>query len=699
MDKKMLRKLAIANCLFMMLPAMALAAENSNPPAETAKPPAEEVITLDEVVVTAIPLEKYLLTTSVITAKDIEAKGAKNLAEALKDVPGLNLHRSTKNNTTVDIRGMTVSDTKIFIDGVLVNPLAKMTNNSAIDAAMIPADNIAKIEIIKGPAPVTYGADAKGGVIWITTKNGAANPGGKLSITGGSWGTLNTNISYGGGDKKANFYVNAGTEYTDGYDGDWRKSKSFSTKLNWKFENNSSLTFNAGYSLTDKGAMYRIDPIDGHTMSTSKGFWPGLNKWEFRDWERVNLSLDYAKKINEKLDFSLKVYRYTEKQQLWGDGASYDPASGVKLNKNGVYTGLASSDMGYSTKRWNESQWESYMNGVELQNNWKLSSKHTLTFGSSFYNIDWKNSASIDPVNDPSNPNKYRWLNYNNKRYGFYLQDNIVPDERTTITLGIRHDKNEVTGVDTDTITGSATNPTINVLYQLDKRNTLRASYGKTCTFPSVEQLYGIYGNAGLKPEKANNYEIGLKHIFSDGFTGDLALFQNDITDKIDKDPVTRVSYNRTSAKIKGIELELNKKFSQKLTGFVNYTYLDTRGTKADGTETDLTYTPKNHVNYGLSYQAGKGYTLSLTGHWVDRRFTDDTGSSAGDTRTKVNGQTPVYSYLGSYSTLDFKLSRQVNDKFDWYIMVNNIFDKQYEDELFYPAAGRNVMAGVSYKF
>ncbi|HWR41116.1 MAG TPA: TonB-dependent receptor [Patescibacteria group bacterium] len=693
--KKMLRTLAVAHCI-LLLPAIGMAAEAKQPATEEKKAATEEVTKLDEVVVTAIPLEKYLLTTSVITAEDIAAKGAKNLAEALEDVPGLNIHRGKKNNTSLDIRGETSSDTKIFIDGVLVNPLAKMTSSSAVDITMIPTDNIAKIEIIKGPAPVTYGIDAKGGVIWITTKNGKTNAGGELSIVRGSWNTLNGSVSYGGGDNKFNYYLNAGGEQTDGYINDARKSKYFNVKMNWRLQDNESLTFTGGYSLTDKNCLNGTDPVDGHTISSKNGFWAGMNSWEFRDWEKTNLSLNYSKKVNDKLDYTVKVYRFTETQELWGNGANYS-SSAVTPNAKGIVNGNA-SDMGYSIRRWNRSSWESSLNGVELQSNWKLNKVHTLTFGMLYNDIDWKNSASIDPVNDPYNPNSYKWLNYNNKRYGYYLQDNIVPNEKWTITLGVRNDRNEVTSTDNTTNVVTATKPSVNILYQMDSRTAARASFGQTISFPSVEQLFSsAKGNQNLKPEMANNYEVGFKHKFSEKVSGDIAFFQSDIQDKIDVDPVTKKNYNLASATIKGIELELEQKFSERLKGFVNYTYLDTQAVQPNGTTTELTYTPRHHFNYGVTYRAGKGYTVSVTGHWVSRRYTGDTGS--GDTRSKVNGQTPVYDYVGSYNVLDIKVSRKVSDRQEWYVMVNNLFDRQYYDELFYTAAGRSVMFGVNYKF
>ncbi len=668
MKKGIRGKMAILNCLLLMLPSMAWAAESTDAIEET---------TLDEVVVSAVHLDKYLVTTTVITDKEIAAKGAKTLTDVLEDVPGLNLHKGRKGNTTVDIRGVTSSDVKIYIDGVLVNPLAKMTSSAAVDTSIIPAGNIAKIEIIKGPAPVIYGTDAKGGVILITTKSGVSNPGGNVSLAAGTWGTLNASVNYGGGDKNFNYYFDAGTQNTDGYRDYKKNERYFNTKMKWLFDNSSSLTFTGGYSTTDKDCPNAIDPATGKVISYKSGFWPGLNDWQYRDWERTNLALDYGKKINNQWDYDIKVYRFVESQGLWANGLTgYDTSLAINPTTKGYY----------SITRWNASYWDSALNGAEWASNWRPDGKNTLTFGMLYNNIDWKKSNSTY-----ADPYSFSWDKYTNKRVGYYVQDNILANDRTTVTLGVRHDSYKVDySADRD---GSNTSPVLNTTYQLDNRNTLRFSYGQTYSFPSAEQLFGSSGNPDLKPEKSKNYEVGLKHEFDSSLNGDIAIFKNDITDKINRINKASLYENLESANIKGIELELDKKFTKKLNGFVNYTYLDTSSTNYSGTVTELTYTPKHHINYGFNYEADKGYRFNLTGHWVGKRYTAD--SVGNDTRTG----TTVYSYLPSYNTVDLKISRQINKQQDWYVTLYNIFNKHYEEELFYPDPGTWVMIGTNYKF
>lgn len=674
MRKKIVRNLAIINCLLLTLPGLALAAETN---AE-----AVDDYVLDEVIVSAVPLDKYLVTTSVITDKDIEEKGAKNLSEALEDVPGVNLHRGKKNTNTLDIRGSALSYTKIYIDGVLVNPLGKVSGGDSVDLDMFPVDNIAKIEVIKGPAPVAYGTDAIGGIIVITTKSGKTHEGGKVSLSGGSDNTRNASVSYGGGDEKFNYYINAGTEHTDGHTDNNadRKSNYFNTKMNWKLKDNASLTFAGGYSITDKGCLNPVDPATGEPMWYTMGFWRGLNNWEIRDWVKTDLSLTYTEKANSKLDYTLKIYRFTEDNEIWAYGPDHYTGTNPVINPSG-----------YSTARWNASYWDSTLKGVELQSNWKLNASHTLSFGTLYNDTDWKKSDS----DDNSNPYDYYWENYENKRYGYYLQDNYLPNDRTTITFGIRHDKNEVIDADNDRNNeDSATNPSINVVYQVDNYNTVRASYGETISFPTVSQIYGSTAattNLNLKPEKAKNYEVGWKHQFDASLTGDFAIFKNDIDDMIDRVDKNHAYFNANYAEIYGAEIQLDKKFTNQCDGFLSYAYLDTTAEKVNGTTSDMKYAPTHNINYGITYKADKGYKFRLTGHIVTERATWDDGS--GDTVTEV---TPT---LPSYHVMDLQIKRQMNETQDWYINIYNIFDKDYQDELYYPAAGVTVLAGLDFKF
>ena len=72
------------------------------------------------------------------------------------------------------MRGGQSNYAQLLVDGVPVND-----PGGAFDLANLTTDNIDRIEMVRGPASVLYGADAMSGVIQIFTRragNGSAAP-------------------------------------------------------------------------------------------------------------------------------------------------------------------------------------------------------------------------------------------------------------------------------------------------------------------------------------------------------------------------------------------------------------------------------------------------------------------------------------------------------------------------------------------
>src|ERR1039458_9714102 len=65
---------------------------------------------------------------------------------------------------------------------------------------------IQSIKLITGSLPAQYGFRTAG-VVDIQTKSGALNPGGEVSLYGGSYDTFNPSFEYGGRDGKFNYFV------------------------------------------------------------------------------------------------------------------------------------------------------------------------------------------------------------------------------------------------------------------------------------------------------------------------------------------------------------------------------------------------------------------------------------------------------------------------------------------------------------
>jgi len=133
---------------------------------------AQETIELDDIVIsggfTPIRVADTASSVSVVTSEQIGKAGDITLLTLLKRVPGVAVSESAGFNS-VRIRGGEANHTLVLINGVAVTG-----DGNGYTFQGISAENIEKIEILRGPQTVFYGPAASSGVINIITK-GASN--------------------------------------------------------------------------------------------------------------------------------------------------------------------------------------------------------------------------------------------------------------------------------------------------------------------------------------------------------------------------------------------------------------------------------------------------------------------------------------------------------------------------------------------
>src|SRR5437868_2270964 len=178
---------------------------------------AQDTARLGTVVVSATKVPQPASTLSqavtVISGDDLRARGVMRVSDALREVPGAQLVQSGSfgSVTSLFLRGGESRYTKVLIDGVAVN-----STGGAFDFSHLTTDNIDRIEIVRGPASVLYGADAVTGVVQIFTRRGAARPSGSLSARGGTYRTVDLEGSTLGGSDLASYSFGAGHHSTNG---------------------------------------------------------------------------------------------------------------------------------------------------------------------------------------------------------------------------------------------------------------------------------------------------------------------------------------------------------------------------------------------------------------------------------------------------------------------------------------------------
>ncbi|MCR6585215.1 TonB-dependent receptor [Campylobacter insulaenigrae] len=113
-------------------------------------------------------------TINVIDKKQLQSKPYRDIAEAIADVPGVDLYASKGKTGSYNItmRGIT-GYTLVLIDGRrqgIGGEVGPNGFNEIANSLLPPISSIERIEIIKGPMSTLYGSEALGGVVNIITK-------------------------------------------------------------------------------------------------------------------------------------------------------------------------------------------------------------------------------------------------------------------------------------------------------------------------------------------------------------------------------------------------------------------------------------------------------------------------------------------------------------------------------------------------
>jgi tonB-dependent receptor len=645
----------------------------------------------DTVKVEAEGVDKYLVTTNTITEQEIKDRGYRDLADILSQVPGLYMTYEGKDNKMVHIRAASEDQTKVYIDGIPAFPMNGIVSQSATDLSTIPADNIAKIEIIKGAGPVKYGTDYKGGVILVTTKDGKGMGKFRLSVAGGSHHTYDTRIGYSGNDKNISYAINASRYHTGGYLPNTVGNKTyFDGKIQVKTGKKDSLTLNGYYSNMDKEISMNVDPVTGQreqmknvpfSVATGLGITGVMRRnnkatdWRYKGFKQANIAIQYESRPNDKWMYDVKYYHLIDENNFW--------IRNLLVSEGGT--------LPYFTSRapqWYRSGWFSRGDGIEANASTALGDKHQLSFGAKDVKLNWHT--------DENNTSDRR--EGKDERRSFYIEDAWSFDSKTRMTIGIRHehlsqsyaDKRSSNPTPKTDSSSSATDPVLNITHDFSQKDTIRFSAGRSHVFIGAKDASSnIRADYPLpKPERDRNYEIGWKHVFSSKSIADLALFRTDVTNRIDSvfSHGDWVYVNINETHIRGIELSCRQTFSPKVSGFVNYTWLHAED-EDNGVTTSAMGIPSQMFNLGITYREGK-LRSTLLGRAI-RGFSNGVNSRTGVPYPKSSG----------YLAMDFDIRYEPYTDLGIFLRVNNIFNRDYQDKLYHPAQGINFLIGVDMTF
>lgn len=630
---------------------------------------ATRVYSLGEVVVSENMPAQEAVTEIEITAADIEMRHANTLDKALELLPGVDVTVGAAGTPRVNVRGLRSRHTILLLNGVPVNS----TYDHQFNPNLIPTDHISKIKMSYGGHSVLYGQGGLAGVINIITKQGTKGFHGTLEGELDDRGNHISKGSMSGGNDLGDLFLSVSNTDKEGF----AVSDDFDTTANEDggLRENSGderLSFfgNAGFEL------FRTLDM-GLTVEHSSGEYglPVIVLDDKKDpfyksakYERVEDFETFSSQLSLSYDpdgmFSLRAWGFTN--QYDEQNARYDDDTYTTRDNKNSYAGRD----------------ETRINGATLQ--------------AAFDLADWgRATASVSGEEDTFNSDGFRVEKKNKPATEYNLDHEIdiwsaafeyrfTPLSVLELMAGYSHHWQEPeSGSDDDK--GSYM---IAASLKILENTTVRASYAHKIRFPSIRQLYDAdSGNTDLKPEEADNFEIGLTRDLFWDLVLDLSLYHNRIADYIEKNDSTDLFENNDEYEFTGVDLRLSRPILDNGMAGVGYSFMDSED-KSDGAlRDDLQYRPRHKLTLDASYT----WAFGLTAH-ADLHHVADQCYYSSDLTEKGE--------LDDYTLVNLKLEQAFREgAVSVYLGVDNLLDEDYQESYGYPRAGITGYAGMKLRF
>lgn len=153
----------------------------------------------------------YPGSVTVITADKLENRQTRDIADVLRDVPGVAV-AGIAGQTQIRLRGSEGNHVLVLVDGIEVSdPFA-----GEFDVGTLQAEVGARVEVLRGPQSALYGPDAIGGVVAYESASGRSVPGFAARVEGGTDSTINGALRYGAAGNIWDAALSATVVSTDG---------------------------------------------------------------------------------------------------------------------------------------------------------------------------------------------------------------------------------------------------------------------------------------------------------------------------------------------------------------------------------------------------------------------------------------------------------------------------------------------------
>lgn len=584
---------------------------------------------------------------AVVSAKEIEQKHFDDVAQAVKNVPGVFISShgasgQSYNSDQIYINGS--SNVVVLVDGIRRNTNGNSLMNASI-AELVAMDSVDHIEVLKGSSSTLYGSDAQGGVINIITKK-AKEDGVKTTLRTSFGDNSKEKYTLYNAGKEGNVFwsIEGGKELGGTFKDGWGRkiinhlnAEHYNAKLGYDLGNDSDIVINY--------EKYKTDYTKPSYGSNDRKAVAGKKNNDA-------LNLQYTAKIRDNLTNLFSVYRnrttFDIPSQPWG----------MDMKTTGV-----SDQLTYTIN------------------------KQTLTGGFDWYKDEvpfYYDNTGISEVQGTSIHN-----------IAFYLQDKIALTNQWNITPGVR--------VDHHSTFGTHTSPSLSVGFKQGENTNYYVNYKTFFVAPNLYQLFGSdayfghVGNKNLKPQEGSTIEFGINHNFGDNLTGTFNVYHTHAKNILYADPSDNYHYaNGGKSSLNGFTINLDKKFSSHWAAGIGYSYLHIPAKEGQNINFNGSL-PESTLNINVDYTTPK-FNISLSGRGIMNRY---------GTKADWSGKPTKMSNYANYWVWDLAANYQFTKEATLFARVNNIFDQFYTDigssqdpyGTWYSAPGRNLEIGLQFQF
>jgi len=504
-----------------------------------------------EIVVTASGLPESVESTpaavTIITRRDLQRRALRDVADALREVPGLIISRTGSSGKTTSIftRGGSSKDTLVLWNGIEINnPFFAGYNFGLFSTA-----GVNRIEIVRGPFSALYGSDAVSGVVNILTDEGSNRIDADLAAGGN--GLANGLLS--GAFVSGAWNGSASVEYRqdDGFENNDDFERSSATAgIHWNGHPDFRIGLRTRYTRYDLGVPFNVN-------AGGTAFAPTPNRREMGNELQIGLPV-HAKLGPVSLDLTLSTSNRDDDTQDPDDPFGRLFASTESTTRRAHLTARGTTRLG------------TLIAGLEYEN------------------------ATVDDVSS------YGTNLGDRERTGksLFVENrftlNTGQGSRLEAVAGLRHDDFETFGTELSPRLAAA---------WIAGHHKVRAAYGQGFRAPAVGELYfPFFGNPNLAAERSRSSELGYDWFVGRKSVVSMTLFRTRFDDLIVYDTVSQTFQNIGKASSDGIEVGASGETASGISAGLSYTYLDT---EENETNSSLLRRPRHSGSLSAGYARG----------------------------------------------------------------------------------------------